>query len=130
MNVTPDHITKLEANEIFTYGANLRWAHGAGAAKQALTFGAIYGQGPFRGQTYGICTKDELIKTMCLEDIKTEVNVFTSFAVARPELSFLVTAIGTGLAGLRAKDIAPMFAEAARLPNVSLPANFWEVLNG
>lgn len=129
MNITPNHITKLEANEVFVYGSNLRYIHGAGAARQALDFGARYGVGPFCGQTYGISTKDENIQTLELEDIKTEIDAFTLFAASRPELMFLVTQVGYGLAGYEPDDIAPLFTEAARLLNVWLPASFWAVIN-
>lgn len=129
MNVTPDHITNLAPNEVFVYGSNEAYRHGSGAAKAARAFGAQYGIGPFCGQTYGISTKDCDIKTLDLDDIQIHINHFTEYAETRPELTFLVSAIGCGLAGYMPDDIAPMFAEAARLPNVSLPASFWEVLN-
>lgn len=130
MNISPDHITQLAANQIFVYGSNEAFRHGAGAAKAALAFGAKHGIGPFCGQTYGISTKDSDIQTLEIDDIAIHVNHFVEFAYMRPQLTFLVSAIGCGLAGYSPSDIAPLFTEAARLPNVYLPSSFWEVLNG
>lgn len=127
MNVSPDNITSLAPNEVFTYGANRRGIHGAGAAKQALKWGAIMGQVGFAGQTYGICTKDRRIRTLPLSEISAEIQTFLFYAERHPDLRFLVTAIGTGLAGLGVKDVAPLFTDVP--PNVYLPASFWEVLN-
>lgn len=51
-------ITELKANEIFVFGSNEEGYHGAGAAKQALKFGAIMGKGfGFGGNTFAIPTK-------------------------------------------------------------------------
>lgn len=55
-------ITELKDNEVFVFGSNRAGRHGAGVAKTALKWGAVYGQG--EGQTYAIPTKDENIKTL------------------------------------------------------------------
>ena len=47
MKYTPEIITELKPGEIFVFGSNLSGIHGAGAAKQAIKFGAIYGKGAF-----------------------------------------------------------------------------------
>jgi hypothetical protein len=44
-------------------------------------------------------------------------------------MHFLVTPIGCGIAGYRAADIAPLFADCKDLDNVSLPASFWEIID-
>ena len=46
------------------------------------------------------------------------------FASQRPELRFLVTRIGCGIAGFRPEEIAPLFAEAIEMENVILPEDF------
>ncbi len=130
MNIAPDHITILKPNEVFVYGANLAGIHGSGAARTALKWGAVMGQYGFNGQTYGIPTKGCDIRTLDLYDIGFHIDHFRVFAESRPDLTFLVTEVGCGLARYTPKDIAPLFWQAARLPNVSLPASFWEVLNG
>jgi hypothetical protein len=43
------------------------------------------------------------------------------YTKAHPELTFLVTPIGCGIAGWRESEIAPLFREASKLPNVTLP---------
>ncbi len=54
-----DHITALQDNQIFVFGSNPEGRHGAGAAKQALSFGARYGIGRgLSGKTYGLITKN------------------------------------------------------------------------
>lgn len=126
-NPAPDNITSLAPNEVFVYGANEAFRHGAGAAKYALKFGAVYGRGPFEGQTYGICTKNWGIKTLPLEDVREYVDTFVWFAGQRMDLTFLVSKIGCGLAGYSTKDIAPMFKDAP--DNVRLPKRFLEVLS-
>jgi len=124
---SPPRITKLEPNEIFCYGANTIGRHGAGAAKQALQFGAKMGADGLVGQTYGICTKDHNIKTLPLDKIREYVNEFLYEAQIRPDMVFLVTEIGCGLAGYEPRDIAPMFRGASS--NVRLPQRFIEVLS-
>lgn len=127
MRVTPPNITSLAPNEVFTYGSNAAGRHGSGAAKTALQWGAVYGRDGFAGQTYGISTKDEHIQTLPLHEVALEVAAFIGFAIMHPDLHFLVTAIGCGLAGYAPADIAPMFRDIPA--NVSLPQSFWDVLN-
>lgn len=124
MKYTPQHISYLASNEIFVYGANEAGIHGAGAARIAGKWGAKYGTYGFNGQTYGIPTKDSNIETLSLEKIKKHVDEFLIFATEHPDLVFLVTPIGTGLAGLRAEDIAPLFRRALDIKNVVLPESF------
>lgn len=101
-------------NEIFVFGSNLAGRHGKGAALTAFKqYGAIYGQGiGLQGSSYAIPTKDEQIKTLPLNKIRRYVEQFIKFARLNPEMTFKVTAIGTGLAGYDEKDIAPMFKDA------------------
>lgn len=125
---SPDLITSLASNEVFVFGSNRSGRHGKGAAKTALKWGARMGQGEgLMGQTYGLSTKDANIQTLPLRAIQINVDRFIRFATEHPELTFLVTAIGTGLAKLRVADIAPMFRDAPS--NVYLPKSFLEVLD-
>ena len=64
-----------------------------------------------------------------VETIKPYVDEFIQFADSHPELTFLVTRIGCGIAGFKDNEIAPLFAGAFSLPNVYLPESFWKVLN-
>ena len=114
---TPKH------GEIFVYGANQRFAHGAGAARAALQFGAIHGRGPVCGKTYGIPTKDHNINTLSLDAIAKHVLDFIERIENTPDIQYFVTAIGTGLAGYSHGDIAPMFKTCPT--NCSFPEQ-WE----
>jgi hypothetical protein len=129
MNITPELVKTLEPNQIFVFGSNEAGRHGAGAAKTAVKWGAIYGVGEgLKGQTYAIPTKDKNIETLNLEYINDYVVNFYHFAKINIDLDFLVTEIGCGLAGLTPEQIAPMFKDASALPNVYLPFRFWQVL--
>lgn len=118
---TPDFIRELKENEIFVFGSNLEGMHGGGAARLAYNkFGAIWGQGVgLQGQSYGIPTMHGGV-----EDIKPYVNEFIEFAKSHPELTFLVTRIGCGIAGFRDEEIAPLFKECIEIDNVILPRSF------
>ena len=118
---TPDFITELKENEIFVFGSNLQGMHGGGAARLAYEkFGAIWGQGVgLQGQSYGIPTMHGGV-----EDIKPYVDEFIEFAKSHPELTFLVTRIGCGIAGFRDEEIAPLFKECIEIENVILPRSF------
>lgn len=110
------HNGKWDGESVFVFGSNLVGRHGAGAAKYAVDHcGAIYGQGwGMQGNSYAIPTKDKYIKTLPLEDIKEWVNDFLIEAKLcyYPDTRFFVTALGTGLAGYKHEDIAPMFKNA------------------
>ncbi|MEL5893933.1 hypothetical protein AAE250_10550 [Bacteroides sp. GD17] len=123
---TPNRITELNPGEIFVFGSNLEGAHGGGAALLAWRkWGAVWGQGTgLQGQTYGIPTMHGGTKA-----IKPYVDEFIHFAQAHPEMTFLVTEIGCGIAGFTPAQIAPLFEAATDVPNIYLPQRFWEVLN-
>ncbi len=122
---TPEMIRSLEPNEVFVFGSNLGGFHGGGAARAALNlFGAVWGQGVgLQGQSYAIPTMQGGIET-----IKPYVEQFIEFTKTRPDLYFYVTRIGCGIAGFRDEDIAPLFADALTLDNVSLPKTFHDIL--
>lgn len=127
MQASSSKITKLEPNEVFVFGSNYAGRHGAGAALTALRkFGAIAGQGMgLMGQSYGIATKGHKLGILPLHKIASQVHRFLKFAEKNPELKFLTTEIGCGLAGYRAKDIAPLFFSYGKIPdNVYLPQSF------
>lgn len=122
---TPDFITSLAENEIFVFGSNLAGFHGGGAARVAhQRFGAVWGQGVgLQGQSYAIPTMQGGVETIC-----PYVDEFIVFARQHPELTFLVTRIGCGIAGFTDEDIAPLFKEALGTDNIILPATFLDVL--
>ena len=128
--VTSDNIKKLDTNEIFVFGSNESGRHGKGAAKQALTWGAKWGQAAgLQGRTYGIPSKNASItRTLSVKEIKPFVDDFIQFAKDNQNLIFLVTEIGCGLANLTPKEIAPLFKEAIDIENIHLPKRFWHKL--
>lgn len=119
---TPEFIRSLAPNEIFVFGSNLAGAHGGGAARAAMNkFGAIWEQGVgLQGQSYAIPTMQGGVET-----IKPYVDEFIEFAKAHPEMKFLVTRIGCGIAGFKDDEIAPLFKDAQAVENVWLPRSFW-----
>ena len=118
---TPEFITSLESNEIFVFGSNLKGMHGGGAAYIAYRkFGAIMGQGVgLQGQSYAIPTMQGGVET-----IRPYVEEFIQFAKQHPELTFLVTRIGCGIAGFTDEEIAPLFEQAHEVENIVLPPNW------
>ena len=118
---TSDIVNSLADNEIFVFGSNLAGAHGGGAARAAYNrFGAVWGRGVgLQGQSYAIPTMQGGVET-----IKPYVDDFIRFAAENPQLSFLVTRIGCGIAGFRDADIAPLFAQAIDIDNIILPCSF------
>ncbi len=130
MNITKNNITELLPNEIFVFGSNESGRHGKGAARTAMKWGAKYRQAEgLQGRTYGIPTVNASIRRpLRIEKIKTYVDRFIKFARTHPDLHFLVTEIGCGLARLSVKQIAPLFKEAYMLTNVSLPKKFIRII--
>ena len=122
---TPERISALRPNEIFVFGSNLAGMHGGGAARVAYDrFDAIWGQGVgLQGQSYAIPTMQGGVET-----IKPYVDEFVEFAAKHPEMKFLVTKIGCGIAGFRDEEIAPLFVGAIDVENVILPKSFVEVI--
>ncbi len=118
--ITPDYISELRPNEVFVFGSNARGKHYGGAAAFAVRrFGAIMGQGEgLQGQSYAIPTMEGM------ESMRAAVDRFIAFAQEHPELTFLVTPIGCGIAGYTPEDIAPLFVAAKTLDNVHLPESF------
>lgn len=115
---TPEFITELQQGEIFVFGSNLSGMHGGGAAFVAYRkFGAVWGQGVgLQGQSYGIPTMQGGVET-----IRPYVDEFIQFAGEHPELTFLVTRIGCGIAGFTDDEISPLFEKAHSIENIVLP---------
>ncbi len=122
---SPEFITELAEDEVFVFGSNLAGMHGGGAAATAhRCFGAVWGKGVgLYGQSYAIPTMQGGVET-----VKPYVDKFIEFAKSHPELRFLVTKIGCGIAGFREEQIAPLFAEAIDIDNIILPHDFVEII--
>ena len=134
---TPENVTELEENEVFVFGSNKKGVHGKGAAKTAKDkFGAVEGQGEgLQGQSYALPTKSTPGKKLSLKEIKENIRTFLEFAnkEENQDKTFILTKIGTGLAGHSVSDIAGVFGElnkeGVEFPfNVRYPTEFQEAL--
>jgi hypothetical protein len=123
MKTSPKNITELKDNEVFVFGSNKKGNHLSGAAKQAMLWGAIWGQGfGLQGKCFAIPTMDGYsYMSRC-------VNRFITFASENKDLTFLVTDIGCGIAGYTPKEIAPLFSRAKNVENIHFPESFVEIL--
>ena len=122
--VASDRIAELGDNDVFVFGSNIQGAHGGGAAWYAYKhFGAEWGVGEgLTGRTYALPTMEGEMA------LKKAVDHFIDCAKQHPELTFLVTAVGCGIAGYTPEEVAPLFREATSLENVYLPQVFWDIL--
>lgn len=124
--IAPDIINQLGPNEIFVFGSNAQGLHYGGAARAAVDhFGAIMGHGHgIQGQSYAIDSMSGL------DNMKVDIDAFVDYAKSHPELKFLVTLIGCGIAGFKPSQIAPLFSDCVDVGNICLPSAFWEILGG
>ncbi len=131
---TPEFINTLLPGEIFVFGSNTEGRHGAGAARMAAkVFGAEYGVAEgLTGSTYAIPTVDFSLgrERYPMEKVEGHILTFLSFAEAHPSLVFLVTLIGTGIAGFSVEDVGGILSKYRdRIPdNVVLPQEFLDVI--
>jgi hypothetical protein len=104
---------------VFVFGSNLAGRHGKGAALYALQhYGAQYGEGVGRqGNSYAVPTKDFLLKVLTLDAISRHLADFISHAKEHPEDTFMLTPIGTGLAGYSREQIYSL------LKQLDVPSN-------
>ena len=129
LRFTDPMIRSLKSGEIFVFGSNLDGRHGKGAAKTAQQkFGARHGVAEgLTGQSYALPTVGKHLSRMPIEDIGHHIKRFLDFALSRPDLTFLVTEVGCGLAGHHVDKIGPFFANVinnASLSHVILPRAF------
>jgi hypothetical protein len=99
-------ITSLKPNEIFVFGSNKEGRHAGGAAKQAHEqFGAEWGIGEgLTGQCYALPTMEGK------QSFMDSISRFRKCAAEHPALTFLLTKVGTGIAGYSEKEVKAMFA--------------------
>lgn len=120
-------ITALASNERFVFGSNLAGRHGAGAARQAMDdFGAEYGVGEgLTGSAYAFPTLDEHFQKVPLRSLVASRDRLYATAAQHPELTFLLTKVGCGLAGFEESTMRALFcAPVARPANIILPEDW------
>lgn len=131
---TPENITELKPNEIFVFGSNSEGVHGKGAALLAKQkFGAIQKQSEgLQGQSYAIITKKNwrVEKSSTLNEIGKGIQDMLIFAKNNPDKKFLVTKLGSSLAGYTIDEIKELFIKLKNFipDNVILPKEY-EVRN-
>jgi hypothetical protein len=114
--------------EIFVFGSNKGGIHGAGAAKYAAErYNAQYGvgEGP-TGNAYAIPTKDENLASLPLYEIEISIEDFLSYAHRHPDMLFLFTPVGCGLAGKSKKDVWAILKKLNVPTNVVLTSSWLE----
>ncbi len=122
--ITPENINSLAENEVFVFGTNLMGHYFGDAARIANEqFGAGGVSEGINGQAYAIP-----VVLAGTDRIKQYIDTFLQYALSHQDKRFLVTRIGCGLAGFSDDEIAPMFAEALAIENITLPLSFWSVL--
>ena len=123
--IAMDDIRTLNPDEIFVFGSNRQGMHGGGAAYYAYKhFGSEWGKGEgLYGQSYALPTMEGE------ESFRSAVERFLLFAAEHQEYTFLVTAVGCGIAGYTVEEVAPWFAPAIAMENVYLPRAFWNYLS-
>jgi hypothetical protein len=121
-------ITSLAEGQIFVFGANTRGAHGAGAAKQAAKeFGAQYGvREGFTGRCWAFPTLDDNLQKRSRAELERSRDLLYSACEENPELEFLLTKVGCGLAGFSEDFMRGLFTNPPA--NLVLPED-WKMLN-
>lgn len=104
------------AKRVFVFGSNEAGIHGAGAAKTAYEkhgarWGFSYGH---MGDSFAIPTKDQILDTLPIERIEDYVRGFLAYATGHRKLTFVVTRVGCGLAGIPDPVMALMFKDAPK----------------
>jgi hypothetical protein len=126
-------ITKLAPKEIFVYGSNTAGRSGAGAALQAVKmFGAVYGVGEgLTGQCYAFPTLDDYLRQFSWSEVRQDYPMlvrardrFYECARCRPDLIFLLTKVGCGLAGYPESYMKSLFMGPDRPANIVLPEDW------
>ena len=126
---TPENIQELKENQVFVFGSNMNGNHAGGAARLAVEkFGAIMGQAEgLQGQSYAIPTLDKDMEKVTEEELITYLGNLRNFANKHPEKEFLLTAIGTGIAGFDTNYMAYMVLRANLPDNVTIPEEFSKI---
>lgn len=120
-------VNELQPNQIFVFGSNKDGNHAGGAAKQAYeSFGAEWGIGKgVSGQTYAIDTMSGV------DELTNNLEDFLRYVKKHPKQEFLLTPIGTGIAGYTQQHVHEMLDIAAyrvnKYDSSKLPENVIKV---
>jgi hypothetical protein len=119
-------ITELKLNEIFVAGTNMNGHHYGGAAAQAnRDFGLKWGIAEgISGQSYAFPTLEREMTKRGIKALERSRDKLYETARALPEKTFLLTAVGTGIAGYGVTEMAELFTNPPA--NIVLPDEFKE----
>lgn len=117
-------ISSLTEKQIFVFGSNLAGSHGGGAARQAREqFGAEDGVGEgLTGQCYAFPTLDKELKQVPRFLLLLKVYLLYKCCEDNPDKEFLLTKVGTGIAGYKEEDMKGLFTNPPK--NLVLPDNW------
>lgn len=117
-------IDALEPNQVFVFGSNKAGLHYGGAAKQAYEqFGAVWAVGEgLTGQSYAFPTLDENFERRPLNQLKRSRVLLYEEASKHPELTFLLTKVGCGIAGYPEITMQKLFTNAPE--NIIKPSDW------
>ena len=111
---TPEHIEDLHPNEVFVFGSNANGNHYGGAANLAYQrFGAVWGIGEgLRGNSYALPTLNRSMERVSVGALKQAFKHLFQEIDFNPELCFLLTKVGCGIAGYTVEEVARAFWES------------------
>lgn len=124
MRHTDAHVGNLGPNEIFVFGSNEAGQHGGGAAAHAHAFyGAQMGvREGITGYCYAFPTLNKELKKRTAKQLFISVAMFKATARSMPELTFLLTKVGCGIAGYPEEDMIALFKDCPK--NVVKPVGW------
>lgn len=119
-------IDSLPENHIFVFGSNFLGKHGRGSARDAFVgFGAVQGIGEgLEGQSYAFPTKRTPYESCDEQELLTSIENMISCADDNPDLTFVLTKVGCGLAGFTETYMRSLFTQFT-LPTNIQPYENW-----
>lgn len=125
-SITPDNVDfkNIPDNVTVVVGTNnMNW-HGRGVAKQAKDAGVIDTDKCYKFVTkyHPMDTQPPYLKPVSLDEFHYNADKFIEFVKANPERTFIMTAVGCGLAGFKPEQVKGFFKDVPS--NVQLPSTF------
>lgn len=117
-------ITSLQSNEIFVFGSSLGGIHAGGAARQAhREFDAEWGVGEgMTGKCYAFPALDAEFERLPILHLENARELLYKTCRENPNLRFLLTKVGCGIAGYDESTMRGLFTDAPE--NLILPEDW------
>lgn len=105
------YVVALDPNEILVVGTNGNGEHYGGAAAQAYSdFGLAWGvREGLSGQSYAFPTLSKKMRAYSLSMLRTGRDTLYWVARNNPDKTFLLTPVGTGIAGIDIEVMSELF---------------------